>query len=275
MFRTLIYPSSGACDYSVELPRWSYCSWFDVCWCFGVVGLEWYPCCRLKLFSDINPLNAELNPICHLLVLLGAHHILHVSRIRVNISFIRILRLLCWITTFVILFLVRCVLEFRCGWVGVVSVFEAEACNTDTTPTQPYRNSNTHRTKNNTTNVVIQQSSRKLLMMDILMSETCWAHKKWNKIASYIKLVFYSSTVTVTFELHSCCCSYFYLIHIWRCFNFMFVFVGVEISRMLETFAETSRTAFVLRCFVIHLTYCKCICWYNNNNKFHAPLWSL
>jgi len=28
-----------------------------------------------------NPLNAELNPICHLLALLGAHHILHVSRI--------------------------------------------------------------------------------------------------------------------------------------------------------------------------------------------------
>jgi len=24
------------------------CSWFDVCWCFGVVGLTWYPCCRLK-----------------------------------------------------------------------------------------------------------------------------------------------------------------------------------------------------------------------------------
>ena len=46
----------------------------------------------------------------------------------------------------------------------------------------------------NTTNVVIQQNSRKLLMMDILMSETCWAHKKWNKIASDIKLVFYSST---------------------------------------------------------------------------------
>ena len=32
----------------------------------------------------INPLNAELNPIRHLLALLGAHHILHVSRIRVN-----------------------------------------------------------------------------------------------------------------------------------------------------------------------------------------------
>jgi len=58
------------------------------------------------------------------------------------------------------------------------------ACNTDTTPTQPHRISNTHRTKNNKTNVVIQQNSRKLLMMNILMSETCWAHKKWNKIAS-------------------------------------------------------------------------------------------
>jgi len=32
----------------------------------------------------INPLNAELNPICHLLALLGAHHILHVSRIKVK-----------------------------------------------------------------------------------------------------------------------------------------------------------------------------------------------
>jgi hypothetical protein len=32
----------------------------------------------------INPLNAELNPICCLLALLGAHHIFHVSRIKVN-----------------------------------------------------------------------------------------------------------------------------------------------------------------------------------------------
>ena len=32
---------------------------------------------------NINPLNTDLNPICHLLALLGAHHILHVSRIGV------------------------------------------------------------------------------------------------------------------------------------------------------------------------------------------------
>jgi len=31
-----------------------------------------------------NPLNAELNPICHLLALLGAHHILHICRIMVK-----------------------------------------------------------------------------------------------------------------------------------------------------------------------------------------------
>jgi hypothetical protein len=37
--------------------------------------------CNCKTF---NPLNAELNPVCHLLALLGAHHILHVSRIRVK-----------------------------------------------------------------------------------------------------------------------------------------------------------------------------------------------
>jgi len=37
------------------------------------------------LNDDNNPLNTELKPICHLLVLLGAHLIFHVSRIRDNI----------------------------------------------------------------------------------------------------------------------------------------------------------------------------------------------
>jgi len=35
-------------------------------------------------YASINPLNAELNPICHLLTLLGAHHIFHVSGLRVK-----------------------------------------------------------------------------------------------------------------------------------------------------------------------------------------------
>ena len=40
---------------------------------------------QIRVHNDVlNPLNAELNPICHLMALLGAHHILHVGRIRVK-----------------------------------------------------------------------------------------------------------------------------------------------------------------------------------------------
>ena len=35
-----------------------------------------------RKLEDMNPLKPELNPICYLLALLGAHHFLHVSRIR-------------------------------------------------------------------------------------------------------------------------------------------------------------------------------------------------
>ena len=48
---------------------------------------------QLKLQSErhINTLNAELNPICYLLALLGAHHFLYVSRIRVKSLTLRLL----------------------------------------------------------------------------------------------------------------------------------------------------------------------------------------
>jgi hypothetical protein len=42
----------------------------------------------------INPLNADLNPTCHLLTLLAAHHILHVSRVRVKNENIKIIILI-------------------------------------------------------------------------------------------------------------------------------------------------------------------------------------
>jgi len=102
MFRTLIYPSSGARNCAVELPRRSFCSQFIACWRFGAAVFEWCPCCRLKL------------------------QLLKPSRTK-----------------------------------------------------SPTRN----------------EPRTKWPMMDILMSETCWVHKKWNKIASDIKLVFYSSTI--------------------------------------------------------------------------------
>ena len=35
--------------------------------------------------EEINPLKPELNPICYLLALLGVHHFLHVTRIRVKL----------------------------------------------------------------------------------------------------------------------------------------------------------------------------------------------
>jgi len=74
-----------------------------------VVGLEWYPCCSLK--PGI------------LFLFLCAQHVSDI-----NISIIRSLRLFCWITTLIVLFLVRSVLEFRCGWFGVVSVLQVETC---------------------------------------------------------------------------------------------------------------------------------------------------
>jgi len=41
--------------------------------------------------QTFNPLNPELNPICYLLALLGDHHFLHVSRIRVKLLTFRLL----------------------------------------------------------------------------------------------------------------------------------------------------------------------------------------
>jgi hypothetical protein len=38
-----------------------------------------------ELYNEtLNPLNAELNPICHFLALLGAHPIFHISGVRIN-----------------------------------------------------------------------------------------------------------------------------------------------------------------------------------------------
>ena len=120
-------------------------------------------------------------------------------------------------------FLVRCVSVFRCGWVGVVSVLQAEP----TTPTlgsmcvgvsvwsgwsgicvagwsfslqhgyhaNPTTPKHQHTSnREHMTNVVIQQNIRKLLMMDILMSETCWAYKKWNKNSKWqqVGLLFFN-----------------------------------------------------------------------------------
>ena len=103
----------------------------------------------------------------------------------INISIIRILRLCCWITTSVVLFSVRCVLEIWCG----------SFCRL-----QPAKRG-VHKTVTTASGTPPSNVAKLLLMMDVLMSETCWAHKKWNEIASDIELVFYSLTPGLNFTL--------------------------------------------------------------------------
>jgi len=43
---------------------------------------------KVVFLTVVNPLNAKLNPISHLLALLGAHHILRFSRIRANLPYL-------------------------------------------------------------------------------------------------------------------------------------------------------------------------------------------
>jgi len=69
----------------------------DLCKCSGVSVFVWqFHINLLKpngyvTHHQFNPLNPELNPICYLLALLGAHHFLHVSRIRVKLLTFRLL----------------------------------------------------------------------------------------------------------------------------------------------------------------------------------------
>ena len=52
---------------------------------------RWTTEAKLPALKMINPLNAELNPICQLLALLGVHHFLYVSRIKVKSLTLRLL----------------------------------------------------------------------------------------------------------------------------------------------------------------------------------------
>ena len=106
----------------------------------------------------------------------------HVSD--VNISILRSLRLICWIISCVVLLWYDacwCYVVVWLGWCGVVS-----ACCTTQHQHTSYQS--------NTTHEITQHISRKLLRMDVLTSETCWAVNKEIKKASDIKLVsLYSS----------------------------------------------------------------------------------
>ena len=53
----------------------------------------------------LNPLNPELNPICHLLALLGVHHFLHLSRIKVKSLTLRLLMSIIYMEHLFLMFL--------------------------------------------------------------------------------------------------------------------------------------------------------------------------
>jgi hypothetical protein len=57
------------------------CSNFVQFWC---QYKQLIVCHKYHFKVQPNLLNTELNPICHLLALLGAHCILHVSRIKIK-----------------------------------------------------------------------------------------------------------------------------------------------------------------------------------------------
>ena len=97
--------------------------------------------------------------------------------------------------------MVRCVLEFRCGWVGVVSMLQAEAqlvCSDQVcfSLTHGYHPNPDTLKLQHTTNVVIQQKSRRLLPDDGCSNvrNMLSIEVKKNLMNCDIKLVSYSST---------------------------------------------------------------------------------
>ena len=81
------------------------------------------------------------------------------------------------ITKLVVSFLVYCRLEVRCGQAGVVSGLQAPNLQPTANQERNYQCGNQH-------------YSRELLMMGIVVPETCRPYKKYNKIIRGIQLVF-------------------------------------------------------------------------------------
>ena len=97
---------SQACDLSLKLmqksesvvccrsellsPTYLFCG-FDKYIMTRVTNMHFAPQKLCSMLNNTNPLKPELNPICYLLALLGAHHFLHVSRIRVKLLTFRLL----------------------------------------------------------------------------------------------------------------------------------------------------------------------------------------
>jgi len=85
LFRKLQRLTHDVCHIKIGSPSGNISNWHPYASPMTVCPLVW------GCWGRFNPLNAELNPICCLLALLGAHHFLHVSRIRVKSLTFRLL----------------------------------------------------------------------------------------------------------------------------------------------------------------------------------------
>ena len=129
-------------------------------WTRGIDSLVWKRYAFLK--------NKKPNR-CHLLFLFYFLETQHVSVI--NTAIIRSLRLCCWTTTLAV------------SWFAVCWSLGAVRSNRTQTPIHI-------KPRTKSANIVVQQHSRKLLKMSILMPETCLVSKKKNKYSKWHLLGF-------------------------------------------------------------------------------------
>jgi len=100
----------------------------------------------------------QLDVTCFIVSLFNAQHVSDV-----NTSILRTLRLICWVISWVVLpwfDVCWCYVVVWLGWCGI----QMQASTCIWIPHQ-----------GNTTHEITQQISRKVLRMDVLTSETCWA----------------------------------------------------------------------------------------------------
>jgi len=93
VFISLFYQLSFVFPCRISLCNTAHITATGTSWCLHSLrtALSCIPTETAYKPEGLNPLNSELNPICYLLALLGAHHFLHVSRIRVKLLTFRLL----------------------------------------------------------------------------------------------------------------------------------------------------------------------------------------
>jgi len=132
----------------------------------------------------------QLDVTCFIISLFNARHVSDV-----NTSIFRILRLICWVISWVVLIwfdVCWCYVVVWLWWCGIRMQVEALVLQPAATFTS---------NQINTTHKITQRISRKLLRMDVLTSETCWAlNKEIIKQVTFKLVSLYSTTLNFISE---------------------------------------------------------------------------